>query len=615
MKICTLLFGLIAPLLLPMLGSPAAAAGNMGTTNAPVVAPVKAPLPPPMPWRGASEKLPVRAGHPWITPTEASGFVDSPSHADSLGFVRRLAAASPLLTIETFGTSPQGREMIVVFARKPGDGRKPLVLVEAGIHPGEIDGSDAGLMLLRDIAVRGKDGLLDNVDLAFVPIFNVDGHARSSEFNRPNQRGPRLQGWRTTSQNYNLNREWLKADAPEMQAMLALIQRLQPSLFIDLHTTDGIDHQYDVAIAFAGWEGLYAQSPVIGRWLNQRYRPAVEKGLAARGHTPGLYVESIDNRDPLKGLLHNADTPQYSTGYGDLARIPTVLVETHSLKENRQRVFGTYVLLEETLKVAGADADGLLAAIAQDRAARPDTAVLQWRALPDPIRTVTFKGGALERYDSPITGRPELRWLGKPATYRLPVYGETPDVTVRLPAAWWVPAEASELIARLRLHGVQMEMITQARSLDLEMTRLSDVKVGRISEGRPAINAGGFQREMRSETMAPGSVRIPANQPLALLAAALLEPQSPHGALANNFFPGMLQRTEYMEAYAIAPMADAMLAADPTLKAEFDTKLAADPQFAADGNQRLAWFYQRSPYYDVRYLLYPVGREVADAAP
>ena len=351
---------------------------------------VIAPLPPPMPWQGASERLPVPAGHEWITPAEASGFMDSPSHAESHAYVRRLAAASPLLTVETFGTSPQGREMIVVHARKPGGAAKPLVMVEAGIHPGEIDGSDAGLMLLRDIAIRGKDHLLDKVDLAFVPIFNVDGHARSSPFNRPNQRGPRAQGWRTTSQNYNLNREWLKADAPEMQAMLALIQRLQPSLFIDLHTTDGIDHQYDVAMAFAGWDGLYANSPAIGRWLDQRYRPAVSRGLAAMGHTPGLYVQSVDNRDPLKGLVHDADTPQFSTGYGDLARIPTVLVETHSLKPNRQRVLGTYVLLEETLKLAGAEADSLAGAIVQDRAARPGTMVLQWRARPDPIRMIDF---------------------------------------------------------------------------------------------------------------------------------------------------------------------------------------------------------------------------------
>jgi hypothetical protein len=598
---------------MPGLSTRLLAGAGLSLLSATTMAQIVAPLPPPMPWRGASENLPVPAGHAWITPAEASGFDTSPTHAESHAYLRRLAAASPLLTVESFGLSPQGREMIVVHARKPGNGAKPLVLVEAGIHPGEIDGSDAGLMLLRDIAMRGKDHLLNKVDLAFVPIFNVDGHARSSAFNRPNQRGPRYQGWRTTSQNYNLNREWLKADAPEMQAMLALIQRLRPSLFIDLHTTDGIDHQYDVAFAFAGWDGLYANSPAIGRWLDQRYRPAVSKGLAAKGHTPGLYVESVDNRDPRKGLVHNADTPQYSTGYGDLARIPTVLVETHSLKTNRQRVLGTYVLLEESLKLAGAEAASLRAAIAEDRAERPKSMVLRWRPLPDPIRTVEFKGGAFERYQSPITGRSELRWLGKPATYQLPVYGETPDVSVRLPAAWWVPAEATEVIARLRLHGVQMDAITAPRTLDLEMTRLENVTVGRVSEGRPAISAASFARERRRETLAAGSVRVPADQPLALVAAALLEPESPHGALANNFFPGMLQRTEYMEAYVIAPMAEAMLKADPKLKAEFAAKLAADPDFAADGNRRLAWFYQRSPYYDDRYLLFPVGREIPPA--
>jgi hypothetical protein len=255
---------------MPGLSTRLLAGAGLLLLSATTMAQIVAPLPPPMPWRGASENLPVPAGHAWITPAEASGFDTSPTHAESHAYLRRLAAASPLLTVESFGLSPQGREMIVVHARKPGNGAKPLVLVEAGIHPGEIDCSDAG-------------------------------------------------------------------------------------------------------------------------------------------------------------------------------------------------------------------------------------------------------------------------------------------------------------------------------------------------------SAASFARERRRETLAAGSVRVPADQPLALVAAALLEPESPHGALANNFFPGMLQRTEYMEAYVIAPMAEAMLKADPKLKAEFAAKLAADPDFAADGNRRLAWFYQRSPYYDDRYLLFPVGREIPPA--
>lgn len=256
---------------------------------------IEAPLPPLAPWKGESEKLPVPATDPWATPGEKSGLVESPGYAATVAFALKMAEASPLLKIEIFGKSPQGRDMIAVVARKASSGKKPVLLVQSGIHSGEIDGKDAGLMLLRDIAFRNKDSLLDKVDLVFVPIFNVDGHERASRTNRPNQRGPLVQGWRTTSQNYNLNREYLKADAPEMQAMIGLIRKYDPVLYLDLHVTDGTDHQYDVAFAFSGWDGLYAYSPVIGRWLDKSFRPSVSAALTKAGHTPGYYVSRSES--------------------------------------------------------------------------------------------------------------------------------------------------------------------------------------------------------------------------------------------------------------------------------------------------------------------------------
>ncbi|PKP88946.1 MAG: carboxypeptidase [Alphaproteobacteria bacterium HGW-Alphaproteobacteria-17] len=568
------------------------------------------PLPPLAPWSGASEKLIVAAGDPWITPAEQSGFAETPDYAATRAWLDRLVASAPqLLSIERFGTTAEGRELYFVRASKGGAG-KPVLLVQAGIHAGEIDGKDAGMMLLRDIAHRGKHRLLDQADLVFVPIFNADGHERSGPWNRPNQRGPRSMGWRTTAQNLNLNRDYLKADAPEMQAMLALINRIDPALYLDLHVTDGTDHQYDVAYAFAGWRGLYANSPAIGRWLDTKLRPAMDAALTRAGHTPGLYVSALDNRDPEKGIRHDPDTPRFSTGYGDFRRLPTVLVETHSLKPYRQRVLGTYVLVEEALRLAGQEGAALRAAIDADRAARPRDMVVKWKPRTDPLYTVDFKGIAHERYRSAASGRDEIRWLGRPVAQQMPVFGSEPDRRVRLPAAWWVPATAPQVIERLKVHGIAFETIDAPRRMTLDMVRIEDPKLGAASEGHVPLSAAGYRHEQRSETFPAGSVRVPADQPLGLLAAAMLEPESADSLLAWNFFPGMLQRTEYIEAYAIAPLADRMLAEDAALRREFEAKLAADPAFAADGNARLAWFYARTPYYDERYLLYPVGREL-----
>ncbi|QHL90509.1 carboxypeptidase [Sphingomonas changnyeongensis] len=567
-----------------------------------------APLPPLLPWSGRSEALVVAANDPWITPAERTGFAETPDYAATRAWLDRLVKASPLLSIESFGRTAEGRELYAVRARK-GSGAKPVVLVQAGIHAGEIDGKDAGLMLLRDIALRGKDRLLDGVDLVFVPIFNADGHERSSAWSRPNQRGPASQGWRTTAQNLNLNRDYLKADSPEMGAMLGLIRRLDPVLYLDLHVTDGTDYQYDITYAFAGWRGLYATAPAIGRWLDQRLRPAVDAALVRHGHVPGYYVSAVDNRDPARGILHDPESPRYSTGYGDFRRLPTVLVETHSLKPYRQRVLGTYVLVEEALRLAGTESAALRDAIASDRQQRPAELVVRWQRLTDPIYTVDFKGIAHQMFPSPISGRDEVRWLGRPVSLKMPVFGEAPAQSVRLPAAWWVPAHADKVIERLDLHGIAYERIAAPRTLRLDMVRLSGPKFRSANEGHVPLDAR-LTHEQREERYPAGSVRVPADQPLGLLAAALLEPESPDSLLAWNYFPEILQRTEYMEGYVIEPMAERMMAADPALRAAFETRLRMDPAFASDPEARLGWFYERSPYADARYLLYPVGREL-----
>jgi hypothetical protein len=574
-------------------------------------------LPPAPAWRGASEKLVVHPDDPWITPAEQAGFRTTPSYADTLAYLRRLAGASDLIRLERIGDTPEGRELVVVIASKDGarlDPRKPVVLVQAGIHAGEIDGKDAGLMLLRDIARRGKSGLLDEVNLLFVPVFNADGHENASPYSRPNQRGPESQGFRTTAQNLNLNRDYAKLDAPEMQAMLGLIGRYDPDLYLDLHVTDGVDYVHDITFAFQGWGGRYARSPRSGAWMDKALRPAIEQALTRNGHFPAPYLDPVDPRAPEKGFNIGADTARFSTGFGDLRRMPTVLVETHSLKPYRQRVLGTYVLVEAALKAVAAHANELEAARAADRTLRPDRVVLSWKRLTTPVGSIPFRPIQGQTYRSSASGRDEVRWLGRPGQLvQAPVFGSAPDVVVQRPAAYWVPAHKTAVIERLRRHGLALEILKAPRTANVEVTRLVDPKQQTAIEGRFPVTATAFVAERRAMTYPAGSVRVSTDQPLGELASILLDPQSPDSFLAWGFFPEILQRTEYMEGYVIAPMAERMLKDDPQLAAEFRAKLAREPAFAADGDARLRWFYERSPYFDRRYLIYPVGREIGSA--
>jgi hypothetical protein len=579
----------------------------------PPVYPGSSILPPEQPWHGSTEALIARPTDPWITPSERSGLTATPSYAETRAYLDRLAAASPLIRIETFGRTAQGRDMIVVIASKDGatlDPAKPVLLVQAGIHPGEIDGKDAGLMLLRDIALRGKSGLLDRVNFLFVPIFNIDGHERTSPFNRPNQRGPVSQGWRTTAQNVNLNRDYMKADTPEMQAMLALINRYDPALYLDLHVSDGLDFQYDITYGFQ--DAPYAQSPASNRWLEQVYRTKIDAALKAGGHVPGPLVLAVDDRKPADGLSLPRFPTNFSHGYGDLRHTPTVLVEDHALKPYRRRVLGDYALLEATLKTLGSDGVVLKRDIAEDRALRGPMTIT-WLPRADPVRTVHFLPMQSERFLSPVSGGYEVRWLGKPAAAAdYPLYGSKAGKTLELPVAYWVPVTEGEVIERLRRHGIRMEILDQPKTVAVDMIRIADPKLGTMPvENRVPVTATTFDHEQHEETYPAGSIRVPTDQPLGRLAAELLEPESEESLFHWGFFPGMLERTEYIEGYVVEPMGEAMLARSPALKAAFEEKLKADPAFAASPDARLTWLYANTRYYDQRYLLYPVGREMA----
>lgn len=573
-----------------------------------------ASLPPAPAWHGASESLIVASDHPWITPAEANGFTNTPNYAETRDWLERLAGASPLVRIETFGRSAQGRALLAVFVA-PNEGEldphKPTLLLQAGIHPGEIDGKDAGMMLLRDIAFGERRALIERVNLVFVPIFNVDGHERAGPHNRPNQRGPDNQGWRNTAQNLNLNRDYTKLDAPEMRAMIALIQAVDPDLYLDIHVTDGMDYQYDITYGFMGRDGSYAASPNIGRWLDTHYRPAVDAALSRAGHIPGDLVFANNDRALDEGLAAFTFSPRFSQAYGDMIGRAAVLFENHSLKPYRQRVLGTYVAIEQSLRLLAEHGAELRRAAARDAGERPRTLPVGWRQSEAPVTERAFLPIARESYRSPASGAEETRWLGRAgAAIRVPQYGQQSTIALQRPRAYWVPATKPQVIDVLRLHGVEFETIAEPRTVDVEMLRLPQARAAAAPfEGRTRVAAGEPQRVRRQEWMPPGSVRVPADQPLGNLAMILLEPQSEDSLFAWGFFNEILSRVEYLEAYALAPLADEMLANDAELRAAFEARLAADPAFAADPDARLAWFYERSPYYDQRYLLYPVGIE------
>jgi len=565
-------------------------------------------LPPALSWSGASERLIVPAGDPWITPAEAAGFRTTPRYEEVRVWLDNLAEASPFIRVESFGKTGEGRDLLMVRASKGGTG-KPVVLVQAGIHAGEIDGKDAGLMLLRDIAMRGKAQLLDKVDLLFVPILNIDGHERASPWNFLHVRGPEARGTEGNSRNINLNRDYAKLDTPEIRAMVALLRRLDPALYIDCHVSGGFDMQYDVTYTYAGW-GKYARHRATALWLEQRFGPSVKTALTRAGHEPIIYPSPVDTREPAKGIRYSPEGPRYSTGYGDFIGVPTVLVENHMLKPYRQRVLGTYVLLEAAIKLVAQDVGRITEAKAIDRAARPARLLTRWKPATQPIGWVDrFKGVAFETYKSPATGRMEQRWTGRRITFRMPIIGQDAVESIRLPRAWLVPAAQTETIEKLGLHGIAFETLASERTLSIDRVHLHDLRLAPTHDGRTPVEAR-FMHEAGTATIPAGTIRVPADQPLGLLAAALLEPESQDSFLAWGLFPEVLSAAAGTEDFVMAPILDALLASDTDVHGEFARKLATDPGFAEDPDARVSWLTERLPHRDAFRHVYPIMREV-----
>jgi hypothetical protein len=569
-----------------------------------------APLPPARPWSGKSQELVAQKDDSWITPAERSGFRTSPSYDETVAWLRKLAAAAPELRMMSLGKSPEGRDIWMVVASKekvfaPDAMRrigKPTLFVQAGIHAGEIDGKDAGLMLLRDLTVSGRrHDLLERVNLLFVPIFNVDGHERASQYGRINQRGPEVIGWRTTSRNLNLNRDYTKLDSDEIRMVVSALNVWQPDLYYDIHVTDGADYQYDVTY---GWNHT-GYSPRITHWLDRTLNGALTTRLRSMGHTPGPLIFPAAGDDPTKGITFFNTEARFSNGYGDVRHLASVLVETHSLKSYEQRVLGTLVLLEQTLEVLAMDGRDLRQAANDDEMARTDPVPLTWRVPPNaPQDLMDFLAIESRTLPSSISGGTRTEWLGRPITLRVPVTKQN-EVATSVPRAkaYWIPPAWSDVVLRMKLHGITVERVNEAREVDAEMYRLQQPKLDTEAfEGHVRLQASA-KIERRKQRFPAGSYRIATDQTLGDLVTVLLEPSSPDSFLQWGFFDEILQRTEYVENYVLEPLAEKMLATDPKLAAEFNQRLETDEAFRNNPDRRLQFFYERSPYYDERWLL------------
>jgi murein tripeptide amidase MpaA len=574
-----------------------------------------------------------------ITIAEQSGFTQT----GRIDEVDRLCEALSTLWPEAvqaieFGKSAAGRSMRALLVSRSGalsaaalhERGIPILMIQAGIHPGESDGKDAGFIALRELlSGETASGVLERIAVLFIPAFNTDGHERVGRWNRPNQNGPEMTGWRTTQENLNLNRDYMKADTPEMRALLALINAWDPLICADLHVTDGADFEPDVSIQVEPIN----QGDLKLRPVGIQLRDELIDKLAAQGSLPlPFYPDLFETDDPQSGFILTVYSPRFSTGYFAQRNRFTMLVETHSWKPYAQRVGvmrNTIVGLAELLETHGA------AWLAKVRAADADACALggspltldyksSWRepqaagkeaaaGIAEESPLIDFRGYAYTRKLSEISGTLVTVYdPGTPQIWRVPYRNRVePAVTVQAPQlGYFIPqAYASKIGAILKTHGIAITTLAKPPDLNsLMQFRASEVQFSNLPfEGRMRARISGEWHGLKDD-VPPPSVFVPIAQPLARLIVALLEPQAPDSFAAWGSFNACFEQKEQLEPYVAEQIARDMLAGDSRLRAAFEAKLKEDGDFSANPAARLEFFWRHHASWDRQFNCYPIYR-------
>jgi hypothetical protein len=564
----------------------------------------------------------------FTTCCEQSDFQRTPRYDETIDFCKRLAKASRYAKFTSFGTSPQGRDLPLLIIDKnrnftPNAVRKTdnaVMLVVANTHAGEPDGKDAGLIFLRDLLIHQKNiEILDNVTILFIPIWNVDGHEDFSSLNRINQNGPEELGTRLTAQRLNLNRDFLKADAPEMQHWLDLYHRWLPEFMMDIHVTNGADFQYVTTY------GLDVRSENIEthvrNWAKNVFEPIYNEQMTAAGFPVFPYFSPFNWNHVDVGILVGAYAPQFSNGFTGAMNRVGILVENHIYKPYKERVEATYEMLRVCGEILNKEHRSLRKSIA-----RSDQMVAsaEFRKNPMPLshqtsRTdsviVDFLGWAKKTDISDLSGAEWTRHDHQnPITKQVGMFA-MPIVqkSVQLPEAYIIKPELLDVMRILDLHHIRYTHLNHDTTISVETYRFTNVQFGtRQNEGR--INATPEYTTQTEDVFYPaGSVVVSMNQPRARIIAHLLEPNGPTSLVHWGFFNTYIQPvTEfwinlgYMEIKGRE-----MLAKNHELRKTFENKRATDKAFANDPQAILQFFMtELRKNVEPNANLYPIGRIV-----
>ncbi len=484
---------------------------------------------------------------------------------------------------------------------------KRIILINNGIHPGEPEGIDASMMLVRDLL---KNNIIpDNVVLCFIPIYNIDGSLNRSSTSRANQNGPQAYGFRGNSRNLDLNRDFIKTDSKNSRSFQEIFNTWKPDIFIDNHTSNGADYQYVMTLIETQADKL---SPVLSKFMTEQLTPSLFSQMKAKGWDMTPYVDHV-GETPDSGIEAFLETPRFSTGYTTLHQTIGYVPETHMLKSFQQRVKATYALMECFIDFSKRHG-GQLAEVrkqALNQAKLQKEFALNWKLDETKVDSFHFKGFEAGRKPSDISGQLRLFYdRTKPFQKNIPWFKHfKPTLTVQAPLAYVIPQAWQEVIDLLRLNGVQLERLKKDTLMNLEMYYITDYKSpAKPYEGHYLHTQVAVKSVKQTVQFHEGDYVVRVNQTQNRYIVETLEPQGVDSFFAWNFFDSILGQKEYFSNYVFEDTGAEILKNNPELRKQLEEEKSKNEQLNKSGAAQLDWVYRHSDYLEKTFMRYPIGR-------
>lgn len=546
---------------------------------------------------------------------EIAGGNETATYEETIDFYKRLAKDFPEINIQTVGETDSGYPLHIVTFNPDGDfnfenvrKEKTVILINNGIHPGESDGIDATMMLYRDLATEKLTSPKKTI-LVTIPVYNIGGALNRNSTTRVNQNGPLEYGFRGNAQNYDLNRDFIKMDSKNARTFTHIFHLVKPDVFIDNHVSNGADYQYTLTHLFTQHNKL---GGTLGSYLHGKFMPQMERSLLEKNWDITPYV-NVFNRPPELGFQQFMDHPRYSTGYTALWGTLGLMVETHMLKPYRNRVDGTFALMESAIEVVEKEHPNIkkLRKKNLDQYQGASHYHFNWQVDTTQTTLLNFKGFEVDIVESEVTGLPRLKYDTQKPFVKETVYYDhyRPMDTITVPAAYVIKQAWEKIIDRLAANRIEFFEIPEDTLLKVESYDIVNYKTRKAPYEGHYLHYGTQVIPKKTKiAFRAGDIVVPTDQPGVRYILETLEPQGEDSFFNWNFFDTVLQQKEGFSPYVFEDLALDMLKKDSVLRNAFLAKKEVDIDFASDGYAQLDWIYQHSEFREASYLRYPVFR-------